>query len=100
MVRIAEPRLLEEYEAVLEKKRLKKAGKGAPKGKTKAKSACLDDDGDQDELPVIKAPRKTAKPKALSAKPAVAPRAPVAEEEEDDSDTDEPPASRAKPKIA
>ncbi|KAG5645654.1 hypothetical protein DXG03_005645 [Asterophora parasitica] len=98
MVRIAEPRLLEEYEAVLEKKRLKKAGKGAPKEKTKAKSACLDEDGDHDELPVIKPPRKTAKPKVP--KPAAAPRAPVAEEEGDDSDTDEPPASRAKPKVA
>ncbi|TFK47260.1 hypothetical protein OE88DRAFT_832970 [Heliocybe sulcata] len=37
MVRMAEPALVEEYEAVLERKAAKKAGKGAKKSPTKAK---------------------------------------------------------------
>ncbi|KAF5375356.1 hypothetical protein D9615_008022 [Tricholomella constricta] len=62
MVRLVEPSLVEEYEAMQEKKREKKAGKG--RVKAKSKSAPVADDGSassgEDDLPVIKPARKAA----------------------------------------
>ncbi|RDB19597.1 Flap endonuclease GEN 1 [Hypsizygus marmoreus] len=65
MVRLVEPRLVEEFEGVQERKREKKAGKGKGKtaGKTKATPIDEDEASEEDHLPVVKpftkAPSKT-----------------------------------------
>ncbi|KAJ6569482.1 hypothetical protein B0H19DRAFT_1135668 [Mycena capillaripes] len=86
MVRMAEPRLVEEFEKAEETKRLKKAGKGT-KRKPKA-NAPLASDEELSDAPKAKPPKKVVR----KAKPA------VVLEAEEDSDSVPPKKTKAKPK--
>ncbi|KAG6854265.1 hypothetical protein C0991_008958 [Blastosporella zonata] len=56
MVRLVEPRLVEEFEAVQEKKRSKKTRKA--RGKTETKAVVTDDDGSELDDPPVAKPKK------------------------------------------
>ncbi|KAJ7151699.1 PIN domain-like protein, partial [Mycena filopes] len=73
MVRMAEPRLVEEFETLEEAKRLKKAGKGT-KRKPKAKAVGSDEEELSDAVPKTKAPSKKVVRKA---------KAPILDEDEE-----------------
>ncbi|KAF8064157.1 hypothetical protein FPV67DRAFT_204434 [Lyophyllum atratum] len=97
MVRLVEPGLVKQYEAILEKKQEKKAGKG--RGKTTAKAKAAPPAGDDsasesgpDDLPIVKPVRKTApKPKPKLKAPS---KAPIADGSEDEPQVAAPKPSR------
>ncbi|KAJ7652084.1 hypothetical protein DFH06DRAFT_1048817 [Mycena polygramma] len=87
MVRMAEPRLVEEFEEAEEAKRLKKAGKGTKRSpaKRKPKAKALESDGELSDAP-----------KAKPAKRVVRKTKPAVREEEEEYDC--PPSKKAPPK--
>ncbi|KAF7340225.1 hypothetical protein MVEN_01941200 [Mycena venus] len=89
MVRIAEPRLVEEFEQREEAKRLKKAGKGTAKRKPKTAKAALASDDELSDAPKVKA-KPPAKKAVRKAKP------PAVREEEE---SDPVPPKKAKPRA-
>jgi Holliday junction resolvase YEN1 len=91
MVRMAEPRLVEEFEKLEEAKRLKKAGKGTKRSPAKRKpkaKAPIASDEELSDAPKAKAPKKAVR----KAKPA------VVLEEDEESEPVPPKKAKAKPK--
>ncbi|KAJ7743855.1 hypothetical protein B0H16DRAFT_999284 [Mycena metata] len=113
MVRMAEPRLVEEFEKLEETKRLKKAGKGVKGSKPKTKVAASDEELSDAPKPkprkkavrkpkasVVEEEQNSGIPKAKAPKKAVRKaKAPILEVEESASDAPPPKRRLKKPKA-